>query len=224
MEELSSWAVKHLLIAAIMRRESCRSFFTLFVAVLLQAALATSYNPWPYLQTYPPWNDSRTPLHFAVTLSFGGGYTSIGALPGVQIALDYINSHPSILPGYTLHYTLTDSQVYRKLQLYVQPWSIASIYIVMDSMHWCICILRETGDKIGTETCLKYERTIIILQEVLNFLTWYTTPYETISVCQVSCLDVLLLVSYAWYSGRRSGRWTIYKIVNTFSCIKLCHL
>ena len=86
---------------------------TLGVTDLLQATLTTSSAPWPYLQIYPPVNetDSRTPLYFAVVLSFGGAYTSIGALPGVQIALDYINSHPSILPGYTLHYTLTYSEV-----------------------------------------------------------------------------------------------------------------
>jgi gamma-aminobutyric acid type B receptor len=48
-------------------------------------------------------------------LSFGGDYTSIGALPGVQIALDYINNEPSILPGYSLHYTLTDSQCSRSI-------------------------------------------------------------------------------------------------------------
>ena len=81
--------------------------------LLLHVSLATYTSPWPYLQIYPPVNetDSRTPLYFALMLSFGGDYTSIGALPGVQIALDYINSEPSILPGYTLHYTLTDSQV-----------------------------------------------------------------------------------------------------------------
>ena len=65
-------------------------------------------------QIYPPVNDTdgRTPLYFAVVLSFGGSsYKSVGALPGIQIALDYINSEPSILPGYSLHYTLTDSQV-----------------------------------------------------------------------------------------------------------------
>ena len=68
----------------------------------------------PYLQLYPPVNasDGRTPLYFALMLSFGGDYKSIGALPGVQIALDYVNSQPSILPGYSLHYTLADSQVY----------------------------------------------------------------------------------------------------------------
>ena len=81
--------------------------------VMFQVALATSHEGWPYLQVYPPLDhsDNRTQLFFALMLSFGGDYTSIGALPGVQIALDYINSEPSILPGYSLHYTLTDSQV-----------------------------------------------------------------------------------------------------------------
>ena len=86
----------------------------LFLAfpVLCSLALALEIED-PYLQIYPAVNetDGRTPLYFALVLSFGGGYKSIGALPGVQIALDYINSEPSILPGYSLHYTLTDSQV-----------------------------------------------------------------------------------------------------------------
>ena len=78
------------------------------------ALASDSHAQWPYRQIYPPINDTdgRKPLFFAVVLSFGGDFKTIGALPGVQIALDYINSHPSILPGYTLHYTLMDSQVY----------------------------------------------------------------------------------------------------------------
>ena len=79
----------------------------------IAAFVAVRADDGPYLQVYPPVNtsDDRIKLHFALMLSFGGDYTSIGALPGVQIALDYINSQPSILPGYSLHYTLTDSQV-----------------------------------------------------------------------------------------------------------------
>ena len=90
-----------------------QSFISLAIAILVQATPAYCVQ-WPYRQIYPPVNESddRTPLFYAVVLSFGGDYTSIGALPGIQIALDYINTEPSILPGYTLHYTLMDSQVW----------------------------------------------------------------------------------------------------------------
>ena len=92
-------------------------FITLAVTghVLLQAgdSVTSSSRRWPYLHIYPRVNDTdaRTPLYFALVLSFGGDYTSIGALPGIQVALDYINNDLSLLPGYTLHYTLTDSKV-----------------------------------------------------------------------------------------------------------------
>ena len=83
------------------------------LCVLAVMAGLLSASEWPYLQIYPPLNetDGRTPLFLALALSFGGTFKSIGVLPGVQVALDYINSEPALLPGYTLHYTLTDSQV-----------------------------------------------------------------------------------------------------------------
>ena len=73
----------------------------------------SSSTEGPYHQIYPPLNgtDDRTPLFISVVLAFGGERVSHGALPGVQIALDYINREPSILPGYSLHYTLTHSEV-----------------------------------------------------------------------------------------------------------------
>ena len=66
-----------------------------------------------YLHIYPPVdeNDTRTPLYFALLQSFGGQYNGSGAVAGLQVALDRINSDPTLLPGYTLHYTLTDTQV-----------------------------------------------------------------------------------------------------------------
>ena len=66
-----------------------------------------------YLQSYPPIyeNDTRTPLYFALLQSFGGQYNGSGSVAGLQVALDRINNDPNILPGYTLHYTLTDTQV-----------------------------------------------------------------------------------------------------------------
>ena len=104
--------------------------FTFFVVVF--AALATvvstqthneslvdsSPSPWPYyLQVYPGTDPSGETsvelksLYFALMMSFGGDFRSSGAIPGVQVALDQINSDPTLLPGYQLHYTLTDSQV-----------------------------------------------------------------------------------------------------------------
>ena len=50
-------------------------------------------------------------LYFALMMSFGGEYKSSGAIPGVQVALDKINNDSTLLPGYKLHYTLTDSRV-----------------------------------------------------------------------------------------------------------------
>lgn len=58
-----------------------------------------------------PAMNRTCPLYIALLMSFGGAYTSSGVVPRVQVALDHINSDPRILPGYTLHYTLKDSQV-----------------------------------------------------------------------------------------------------------------
>ena len=70
----------------------------------------------PYLDVYP--NVSQTastndtlPLYFGLMLSLSGDQQSTGALAGVQAALDNINSRDDLLPGYSLHYTLTDSKV-----------------------------------------------------------------------------------------------------------------
>ena len=72
----------------------------------------------PYKQTYPNVFQNgtvkRLPLFFGLMMSFGGDVKSSGTIPGVQVALDAINNQPDLLPGYTLHYTLTDSQVRKK--------------------------------------------------------------------------------------------------------------
>ena len=44
-------------------------------------------------------------------LAFSGGFVSAPIAPGVQIALNLINEDESLLPGYTLHYTFSDSEV-----------------------------------------------------------------------------------------------------------------
>lgn len=90
------------------------SVMLLEILCLLQGSIVLAEDPWPYLQIYPSVNEtnSQIPLYIAVVLSSDGdGFESIGALPGIQIALDYINNEPSLLPGYSLHYTFLDSEV-----------------------------------------------------------------------------------------------------------------
>lgn len=56
-------------------------------------------------------SDGRTPIVFGLIVSFGGSFNSSGAVPGVRVALDQINNSTNLLPGYSLHYALSDSQV-----------------------------------------------------------------------------------------------------------------
>ena len=59
----------------------------------------------------PDEEENRVSLYFALMQSFGGSYTSAGVIPGIEVALDEINSNRAVLPGYRLHYYLTDTQV-----------------------------------------------------------------------------------------------------------------
>ena len=73
-----------------------------------------------YEEVYPAINEgvgngNSAPLYFGLMLSLSGDDQSSGALAGVQAALDEINSRDDLLPGYSLHYTLTDSKVSLKL-------------------------------------------------------------------------------------------------------------
>ncbi len=88
-------------------------FITVAAIVLAIGHLACGQ----YLQIYPEkgTGDGPNHLYFGLMQSFGGGFSASGTVPGVQVALDQINADPAMLPGYTLHYTLSDSQVSRKL-------------------------------------------------------------------------------------------------------------
>lgn len=55
---------------------------------------------------------NTTPLYFGLIMSFDGQqYDGSGAVSGVKVALDRINNDCTLLPGYSLHYTLADSRV-----------------------------------------------------------------------------------------------------------------
>ena len=62
---------------------------------------------------YPPLDNQTKaiPLVFGLIMSFGGNIESSDAVPGVRVALDRINNDTNILPGYSLHYALSDSRV-----------------------------------------------------------------------------------------------------------------
>ena len=83
----------------------------LFSSLLFILGLVTTVCG--YLDIYPPVdeNDTRTPLYFALLQSFGGDYDGSGSVAGLQVALDRINNDSTLLSGYSLHYTLTDTQV-----------------------------------------------------------------------------------------------------------------
>ncbi len=53
------------------------------------------------------------PLYFGLmkVLSFSNFFIGSVTVPSVEVALDEINADPSVLPGYTLHYILSDSAV-----------------------------------------------------------------------------------------------------------------
>ena len=77
----------------------------------------------PYLHVYPPTDIGQDPgtctpivgkpcpLFIAVMFSFGGSFTSSGAIPSLQLAVDQMNNNPNFLPGYRLHLLVQDSQV-----------------------------------------------------------------------------------------------------------------
>lgn len=87
-------------------------YLLIIPAILLLVQPSTSARGL-YLQVYPDRGASNGTKHlyFGLMQSFGGGYNGSGTIPGVQVALDQINMDPSILPGYTLHYTLSECQV-----------------------------------------------------------------------------------------------------------------
>ena len=90
------------------------SVAVLVAACLVQPSRGEVLNNGDVFQVYPALEDApegTTPLYFALMQSFSGGYVSAGGIPGLMVALDEINNNSDVLPGYSLHYTLSDNGV-----------------------------------------------------------------------------------------------------------------
>lgn len=97
--------------------------FTLFacVAQLSTCENVNSYGPYDHI--YPDVDITRSqqkcsipingscPLYIALMMSYEGETDSSGVIPAIQMAIDQINNDPTMLPGYTLHYTLKKTKV-----------------------------------------------------------------------------------------------------------------
>ena len=87
------------------------SFFLVVFVLSVSGGYSGGYDPTE--QIYPwPLPQDRQPLFFSLLTSFSEGFDSSGMVPGVNVALDIINSNDSnLLNGYSLHYILSDSKV-----------------------------------------------------------------------------------------------------------------
>ena len=89
------------------------------------AAVYPSLYYGPYRHIYPPADiaqdpadctpsqDVTCPLFISAFFGFGtgGAFSAKEVIPSVQLALDQMNDDPYFLPGYRLHYLLSDANV-----------------------------------------------------------------------------------------------------------------
>jgi gamma-aminobutyric acid type B receptor len=102
-----------------MRTEIGATFVALALLALPSRGSASSIIDSLTDVIYPPVSDGdgRTPLYFSLIQSFTGQYISANSVPGLQMALDFINDNETLLPGYRLHYVFTDAACDRKAAL-----------------------------------------------------------------------------------------------------------
>jgi gamma-aminobutyric acid type B receptor len=89
----------------------------LLLVSLLSLLSSNAASPGLVDVIYPPVEngpDARTPLYFSLIQSFSGQYVSVYSLPGLHMALDFINQDNTLLRGYSLHYVFTDAACDRK--------------------------------------------------------------------------------------------------------------
>lgn len=90
-----------------------RSACTLVSVAYVLAALTCTCRAARFPYIYPSESNypNTTKLYFGLMEPFSGGFDGSGTVPGIEVALDQINSNSSILPGYSLHYILVDGKV-----------------------------------------------------------------------------------------------------------------
>ena len=101
-------------IAIILASEMFHRFNYSTVMIIFALVVLAELSSAQYLEIYPDetTGDPETKhLYFGLMQSFGGGADVRQNVAGAQVALEQINKDPTMLPGYTLHYTLSDAQV-----------------------------------------------------------------------------------------------------------------
>ena len=84
-------------------------------------------------------NDSRVPLTLGLMLAFTGDYVTLGAIPGIQLAIDIVNDG-ALLSGYRLQYSLSDSKVYRDMCYHPLHWLASYKFLV-----YFISVIKNKG-------------------------------------------------------------------------------
>ena len=88
-----------------------RPLIIILLAIVLLRCEASRYDGSGRIYPWPLPTD-RKAIFFSLIVSFGENFNSSGVVPGVNVALDIINSNDSnLLNGYSLHYILSDSKV-----------------------------------------------------------------------------------------------------------------
>ena len=140
------------------------AFLLSSIVLRVEVEAASEYDPSGRIYPWPLPTD-RKPLFFGLIVSFGETFNSSGVVPGVNVALDIINSNGSnLLRGYSLHYVLSDSQV-SQFQLWLLEAVACSYMWLMDFHVFCMQCSRTTALDVFFEQILsetEYQKLAVI--------------------------------------------------------------
>ena len=146
-----------------------RASILLLLLSACEGQCSLSFDTDNYLEVYPDPRDSLQkgliPLYFSLIQVISGPFAgNSGSVAGVKVALDRINNDSSLLPGYTLHYTLGDSEV------------VANLTIHCCSLLYTYCLVWQ-NNQLGCPALSPSSWT----QEVGNHWLWVFCSYWTCS-------------------------------------------